>query len=408
MLPGVMRRSIAALALIGILTLAPWLYPIVSSWFHDDGVFFRLKANYLHGSEQIDFDIVVGCSVRVTAYKDGEESYDAVRDPLFFVKATLDGGALLQIVPNACLGQTTKNRDVPKDFLPGAIWFDSKEDFSFGIGYVTEDAFESPRSKLKFLGATITKASRREWKAFQPIAAQNLLSPRMYTWMDIPRPTWREIHDNLWNKSKIAEWRPLLNCRGIWRMELVDAKQREALREYWPGSRPHYWRPSKVGEVISRLADLHPDREVTGPKGPLGKYRFVYGQSGFPTRAGGGEFLSGVPSSQIPAELYPVRADTGVPWLAPTLASAETLHFDVDLDGGQNRGFVYCYHQLYPGDPISEQHIPNYFRRSIETRLDGVSVEPRQEAGAAVTGIRPQFFEDDRYYYFRIMDFTLS
>jgi hypothetical protein len=149
-----------------VLTLAPWLYPTVSSWFRDDGVFFRLKASYLRGSERIDFDIVVGCNVRVTAYKDGEESYDAVRDPLFFVKATQDGGALLQIVPNACLGQTTQNRDVPKDFLPGAIWFESKDDFSFGIGYVTEDAFESPRSKLKFLGATITKASRREWEAF--------------------------------------------------------------------------------------------------------------------------------------------------------------------------------------------------------------------------------------------------
>jgi hypothetical protein len=408
MLPGVMRRSIAALALIGVLALAPWLYPIVSSWIRDDGVFFRLKASYLHGSEQIDFDIVVGCSVWVTAYKDGEKSYDAVRDPLFFVKATQDGGALLQIVPNACRGQTTKNGDVPTDFLPGAIWFDSKDDFSFGIGYVTEDAFESPRSKLKFLGGTITKATRREWKAFRPIAAQNLLSPRPYTWGDIPRPEWREIHENLWNKSKIAEWRPLLSCRGIWRMELVDPQQREALHQYWPAAKPRYWRPSKVDGIIRQLADLQSDREITGPDGPLSKYRFVYAQSGFPTRAGGGKFLSGDRWSQIPAELYPVRANVGVPWLDPSLASAETLHFDVDLDGGQNRGFVYCYHQLYPGDPISEQHIPNYFRRSIETRLDGVSVEPRQEAGEAVTGIRSQFFEDDRYYYFGVMDFSLS
>ena len=352
---------------------------------------------------------MVGCSVRVTAYKDREKSYDAVRDPLFFVKATQDGGALLQIVPNACLGQTTKNWDVLKDFLPGAIWFDSKDDFSFGIGYVTEDAFESPRSKLKFLGATITKATRREWEAFRPIAAQNLLSSRLYTWRgEIPRPTWRGIRDNLWNKSKIAEWRPLLDCRGIWRMELVDTKQREALREYWPSSKPRYWRPSEIDEIIGHLAGLRSDREIAGPDGPLSKYRFAYVQSGFPTRAGGGEFLSGDRWSTIPAELYPVRADAGVPWLAPSLASTDTLNFDVDLDGGQNRGFVYCYHQLFPGDPISEQHIPNYTRRPIETRLDGISIAPRQESGAPVMGVRPQFFEGDRYYYFRVLDFSLS
>lgn len=404
-----MRRSVAALALIGVLTLAPWLYPIVSSWFHDDGVFFRLEASYLHGSEQIDFDIVVGCSVRVTAYKDGEESYDAVRDPLFFVKATRDGSALLQIVPNACLDQTTQNRDVPKDFLPGAIWFDSKDDFSFGIGYVSEDAFESPLSQLKFLGATITKATRREWEAFQPTAAQNLLSSRLYTWRgDIPRPTWREIHDNLWNKSKIAQWRPLLSCHGIWRMELVDTKQRAVLREYWQNNKPHYWQPPEVDEIVGRLGSVRPDREIAGPDGPLSRYRFAYIQAGFPTRAGGGEFLSGDRWSTIPAELYPVRADTGVPWLAPSLAAAETLHFDIDLNGGRNRGFVYCYHQLMPGDPISEQHVPNYTRRPIETRLDGVPVEPRQDAGSAVTGVHPQFFQGDQYYYFRVLTFSLS
>jgi hypothetical protein len=61
-----------------------------------------------------------------------------------------------------------------------------------------------------------------------------------------------------------------------------------------------------------------------------------------------------------------------------------------------------------PGDPISEQHIPNYTRRAVETQLDGVSVEPGQEPGAAVTGVRPQFFEGDQYYYFRVLTFSLS
>jgi hypothetical protein len=153
---------------------------------------------------------------------------------------------------------------------------------------------------------------------------------------------------------------------------------------------------------------MRPDQGVVGPDGPLSRYRFAYIQAGFPTKAGGGEFLSSHSWSTIPAELYPVRADTGVPWLAPNLGTAEALLFDVDTDDGRNRGLVYCYHQLMPGDPISEQHIPNYTRRAIETRLDGVSVAPTQEPGANVTGVRPQFFEDDRYYYFRVLDFSLG
>src|SRR6185369_15657428 len=100
---------------------------------------------------------------RVTAYRDNEQSFDAVRDPLIFAQATRDGGAVMQIVPSACRGETTYGGEVPTDFLPGAVWFDSKDDLSFGVGYVSEDAFENPRSKLKFLGAEIRSATKAEW-----------------------------------------------------------------------------------------------------------------------------------------------------------------------------------------------------------------------------------------------------
>ena len=88
--------------------------------------FFRLTAKYMHGDEAVNFDIVVGCAVRVTVYGNDTNLYDAFRDPIFFVVPTRDGGAIMQIVPNACRGETSDNGDVPKDFLPGAIWFDDR------------------------------------------------------------------------------------------------------------------------------------------------------------------------------------------------------------------------------------------------------------------------------------------
>src|SRR5687767_7699669 len=107
---------VAVLAITAVLALAAyWLFagPPVSPNFvkstEDRSVFFRLVSKYRHGEEMIDFDIVVGCAVRVTGYGYGGSSYYAFRDPIFFVKKTGDGAAMMQLVPDACQGQTTEN-----------------------------------------------------------------------------------------------------------------------------------------------------------------------------------------------------------------------------------------------------------------------------------------------------------
>ncbi len=179
-----------ALAAVLLVLLAWLLWPrtadvaatAITESTEDRSVFFRLIAKYRHGEEAVDFDIVVGCAVKVTGYGYGGSSYDAFRDPIFFVKETMDGAAVMQIVPDACQGQTTENGKVPPDFLPGVIWFDNARDLSLGVAYVSEDAFENERSKLTFLGSSIRKATRAEWEAFQPTAARNLLdSGRLFS-----------------------------------------------------------------------------------------------------------------------------------------------------------------------------------------------------------------------------------
>jgi hypothetical protein len=397
-----------ALALATVAAALMWpLLPAVSQ----DGIesinshayFFRLIAKYMHGDEPVDFDIVVGCNVRVTTYASDSPSYDAFRDLLFFVKATTDEAAVLQIVPNACQGQTTDNGSVPADFLPGAIWFDSKDDFSLGVAYIAEDAFENPNAKLKFLGAEIHPATKEQWEAFKPINAQNLLSPKWFSHIP-PRPSIEEVKAHLWNRKKLFEWLPFFDCQGVMRYRLSEPAAQELLRQQWPPSHPRFWRPSQ-GTVFDFLNRL---RAMNHARGPLldghyyRKYFTVYETSGFGTRVGGGTFWSG----GIASKVYPVRQDDGFPWATTALATAATIYRDVDLMGGKNSGYAYCYN-YFRGGVVTETHLPNYLQRQFATRVDGEPLELEDLPGITAADIPSPFFENDEYIYFEF-HFSLS
>jgi len=367
------------------------------------GVYFRLLAKYRHGGEIINFDIVAGCGVRVTRYGDGSSSYDASLDPRIFAKATRDGGAIWQIVPSACLRETTANGKVPKDFLPGAVWFDSKDDFSFGVAYVTEDAFENPKSKLEFLGASILAATREEWKAFQPEAKENLINPKRFG-RGVYQPTPEEIAANLWNREVLANWRPITQCYLVQRYQITDETAIAAIQEYRPDSQPRFWTlpDDRLKALEQRIFSR--DRGGVEVRGFPSSSYFDFGThsaNAFPTRARGGMLYSGNPWDQLPAEIYPIRMGDGIPWLTPDLASANPIYSDVDLDRGANRGFAYCYRRLSPLDSFHEAHFPGYRQRNFVTRVDGVPILMETEADRHFIDRPRMFFEGDDTYYLR-------
>lgn len=392
------------LAALGIVfwLAAPWL-PLglaQTSSANDRAYFFRLIAKYMHGNEPVDFDIVVGCGVRVTAYGDDSSSYDAFRDPIFFAKPTKDGAAVLQIVPDACAGQTTSNGRVPKDFLPGAIWFDSKDNLLLGVAYIAEDAFENPKGKLKFLGATIHPATKEEWETFRPIHAQNLLSPKPFTHIP-PRPSIEEIKAHLWDRKKQFEMWPIISCKGVIRFGLSEPEARKQLQKYWPDSRPRFWMPNGP----ERKAIMDSLEVMNNHKGPLignhyyREYFRIYETGGFSTRNDGGNLDS---IGGVASEVFPRRADDGLPWLKPEVATTPVIYRDVDLAGGRNAGLAYCYHSLRVGS-ITEAHLPNYFDRHFATRVDGELVQFEDEG----PDFPSPFFENDEYFYLEF-HFSLS
>jgi len=373
--------------------------PATADTVENRSVFYRLKSKYQYGDETIDFDIVVGCAVRVTRYGDGDRSYDATRDPVIFAKAASDGSAIAQIVSSACEGETTENGKVPDDFLPGAIWFEHKNDFSLGIAYVTEDAFENPKSRLKFLGASIVKASRSEWEAFQPVAAQNLMDPRPFTWEDDPVSE-KEVRANLWNLDKIKQWRRRINCRLVSKFQLTDSAARAIIAEYWPANRPRFWTlPTDAFSELSERIKLHSKAAAYG-RSMAGIYHYgSYRALGFATRTGGGLLHSRHgPYDPIPPIIYPLRADDGVPWITPSLATAPTIYRDVEIDDGA-QGLAYCFSTFRSVDSISTIHLPDYRQRQFLTRIGGQPIQGEAENTSLGPDRPSYFFENDEFFY---------
>jgi len=364
----------------------------------DHGVFYRLVSKYQHGNEIIDFDIVVGCGVRVTRYGDGDKSYDAFRDPVVYAKAISGGAAVMQIVPSACFGETSDNGRVPDDFLPGAIWFDRADDLTLGIAYVTEDAFESPKSKLRFLGASIHPASPEDWETFQPTAAANLIDPRPLFTMQ-PIPSVEETNRNLDDRRSLAKLWTGMSCYLVTRLHVSSEAARAIVREYWPSSRPRYWAPTEEQlNEIDKRARLFNEMSVDGH--PAGRYLLMGEHTGigFPTRAQGGAIGSAHRAwDLLPPTIFPLRRDEGLPWITSDVLQAGTLYRDVELDGDASRGFAYCYRRIpvyRPGDATNSG-------LRYATRVDGVSIFG-EETDARMSRDRPwPFLERDEFLYFQ-------
>jgi len=364
--------------------------------------YFRMKASYTHDDQPIDFDIVVACGIRIDRYRGGESGFQAARYPRFFVKRTHDNHAVMQIVPIACRGETTDDGRVPKDFLPGVIWFDKSEDYRFGIAYVSEDAFENQNSQLKFHGASIERATLADWEAFRKRAADNEGMRRRY--YDPPKTDDQR-------KIALADGREVeaayaRGCQGVVRYKL-SAPGREIVRNHWPASRPRFWSTngSKDGPW-PELQQLERDTPIFSDY-----MRFVEHMNhttnshhGFATRVGAGRIWSNV-RKVVPSEVFPARNDRGFPWVfSDEVAASQYLIKDVEVSSGPGKGFLYCFSTLNRGRGNLAIALPGFQNREARTRVDGEwVVSPERMDWRWIS----PFYERDEYIYFRF-DISLS
>lgn len=359
--------------------------------------FFRLRAHYSYQGRPIDFDIVVGCYIRAHHRHAILHSY-AVRYPYFFILPTGDGHEIMQVVPIACRGETTENGLVPKDFLPGVVWFDEPKDYRLGVAYFSEDAFESPKSRLKFLGASIQKATERDWERFE---YKNGGNPGLDDRYFDPLLDWTSNLAKNRGKGRRSEFAEIASkCSGVRRYKLSE-RGREVLRKYWPRTKPQYWATSdRFPGPWEELQKVEKHTPILEDGIPYAEH-FIgasYRYAGFPTRARGG-MANGATPGKVASEIFPVRNDWAVPWVfTDEVVRSKFLTRQVEVEHGLGKGFLYCFRDL-KADWEVKVALPEFLDREARLLVDGARVETPD---VSYWGWPSPFFERDEFIYFKI------
>jgi hypothetical protein len=382
----------APTVLIGLLQTLPWQWSFTKSVEVDNSTYFRLRLDFAYKGEPKSFDVVYGCNVRRTRYKDGSSSVEGGMVPALYGRRMGDGQLVAVRTVDGCREGTTASGRIPKDVLPLMIVYPKADDPSFGIGYISSDAYDSPLSQLTFGSAVIETAAREDYLAFRKRADNDLARPR---------PGTKDIIEDALTMQE-AQWAgsPIGNlCSAAIRVRVPD-ELREVVRGEWPAHKPRYWgsvpspedqvaqKDNSVGRQVwnylySRKALAISDR-VTDP--PTSLPNLFFGDSavnfGMPSRSS--SKIGGLIPT-FPGAYYPLGSENTLSaWL--TGERKPSWRFDsgpeagraIDVRDGLTRGFAYCV-------PSGTKPLP--------VKIDGQTVAP----GGWWT-----VFERDDYAYFFI------
>ncbi len=323
--------------------------------------FYRLKASYTYtgknGAEPLEFDVVAGCALQLTRYITGDVSGMSSRVPTMVAYEMSDGGAIGIAIPKACRGSTTSNGQVPSDFLPATIQYEDAKDLSLGMLYASEDAYDSPLAKLTFHGASIERATERQFEDF--IASdrfqKNLISVESSKDLGASNiPITDEMRKNpklLWKHNMPS------SCHGMARVRMPD-NVREYLKQFWKPGDPRYWMVSlehsrKMRDWLRGAGNEGPSpiepHEVKIDGSRFEKYDINIERTagGIVTRGGGGSMAARNPTSgyvyYLPPDYFPFTMISAAPWLEATPGRAYANKVNI-LINDELEGFLYCYH----------------------------------------------------------------
>jgi hypothetical protein len=338
-----------AFLVVGIVLAAvePAQAQLIDSVKTDRSTYYRLKVKLAYKGEPQDFDIVVGCNVRQTFYKEGGNTYEAGLVPTVFGRRMSDGKGLVVRPPNACRGETTANRRVQPDLLPVVVVYDDADRLDDGVAYLSEDAYESPLAVLEFGGATIEAATRDDFERFRRTQA-NLVTREAYHSALSGAVVLKRL-------NLAAATHALAHiCEGYERHQL-DENMRNLVRPFWPESRPRYWATTYDAEgAVHRELIQNPARRTW-------TFNETAADLGLPTRTGGG-LISAGRGDRFPHTYYPATSDYRLDrwpedkqrWASYVTSLGRVADMHVDFRDGETRGFAYCYARALPGPELKD------------------------------------------------------
>lgn len=365
----------------------------------DRSTYFRLKVKLDYKGKPQDFDIVVGCNVLDIDYKDGSNTHEAGLVPTVYGRRMSDGKGLVIRPPDACDGETTANGKVPADFMPLIIVYDNADTLGFGTAYISDEAYESPLSVLKFGNATIEPATRAEFVEFRKNGTPNLVSRASYFGI--------QPDGVLEKRGLVRVWPPFgLICHAYKRFRVPESLKSE-VRKVWQADRPDYWRPLEIADtdlLVGLILRSEPQRDDGGPGRSRESYsgdEFMDAQ-GIANRDGGGTLRSG----KYPPSFYPVSSEISADKWERYPGSDSKLIADrrevivnqVDFLESQARGFAYCY-----ADPgfVMDGELANLLSRNIDlvARVDDRAVAGGARGWRNASSNLNGFFERDEYVF---------
>ncbi len=395
---------LAALALGSTTGKALFGWSFTKSVRVDHGTYFRLKVKLAYKGEPQDFDIVVGRNALQINYKDGSTTSEVGLVPTVYGRRMSDGKGLVVRPPDACHGETTANGNVPPNFMPVVVVYDDADTLAFGTAYISDEAYLSPLSVLTFGGATVEAAKREEFDTFRRDGPSNLVSRDSY-----------HSYQNaeIVAKMGLAKVYPAFGrvCYAYQRF-LIPATLKERVRKYWPEDRPDYWMPPTYplqAEAFGDFRDTPVQRDTGGTfQVPRQFYSGDTMADHGVARSSGGGVLRGPPEGYpIAASFYPINGGDAAwtewppepdAWLDYIRRKPEPIiATEVDIRGGQERGFAYCYVKM---DSVRSESGKLLAAKKAVYNVDGQSIRGTPEVWRWT--FLPWFAYRDEYFF----DFT--
>lgn len=274
-------------------------YNINESKAHVPSTYFRLAASYKvrKTGEIVEFDYVAVCGGSVTSWTHTSPSVWVTVTPGIMLAPTSTGQAIGVRTPELC-GQRYSKRNpdypIPDDFLPHTIWYPDLEKMSFGFAYASDLAYESPYSRLEFLGAKLELSDASAWQAWRDKSAAEyqqiggMPGPWGYSGQYESRETGIAV-------AKLNGGRGIAYdfCTSVARLELPDAVRDDALALI-PESAGRYWTPQywmEEEDELSLYAILGHDRARIYNGGMLAQHKHD-GRGGGGVRRSTGKIVS--------------------------------------------------------------------------------------------------------------------
>lgn len=330
----------------GRLLTSRWSY--TETAIVDRGTYFRLKVDFAYKGQPQHYDMVVGCNVLNIHYKDNSSTYEAGLIPTVWGQRMGDGKAVVVRAPDACRGDTTENGGIPADFLPAMVVYDNADTVAFGTGYMTDDAYRSPKSVLRFNKATVERATRAEFDAFRANGPQNIIKRSQYH---------SAQNDHQLGLLGLTRTYPAFgrSCSAFSRWKLTEP-EREIVRKYRPANAARYWTisdPATGAQYANEIREVRKKaKKQTRDDDLILGFNEGFWQPDFGALHRDGVQLAGLRgSTESAAAFYPadtsMRQDKWPVEQTARLAAYEVLRSvtttNIDIDGGRDRGFAYCY-----------------------------------------------------------------